>query len=69
MTIKSRLLASSALMIGGLGLVGALGIYATTTIKSSIDQLTSSSTPLQIKTTELQKNIESLSGARQTIDR
>jgi methyl-accepting chemotaxis protein len=63
MTIKSRLLASSALMIGGLGLVGALGIYATTTIKSSIDQLTSSSTPLQIKTTELQKNIESLSGA------
>ena len=63
MTIKTRLLTSSALMICGLAVVATISIYATSSIKKSINQLTSSSTPIQIKTTELQKNIESLSGA------
>ncbi len=62
MTIKARLLTSSAVMICGLAVVAAISIYATSSIKRSINQLTSSSTPIQIKTTELQKNIESLSG-------
>jgi len=61
MTIKSKLVLSSAIMIAGLVIVVSLSIYAIGSIKSGISSLTSKSTPLQIRTTELQKAIEGLS--------
>ena len=62
MTIKSKLVLSSAIMITGLVVVVSLSIYAIGSIKTGIASLTSTSTPLQIRTTELQKAIEGLSG-------
>ncbi len=62
MRIKTRLLLSSTIMIGGLALVVSLSLYAIHGIKTSITQLTAHSTPLQIKTTELQKSVEGLAG-------
>jgi methyl-accepting chemotaxis protein len=61
MTIKSKLVLSSAIMIAGLVIVVSLSIYAIGSIKSGISSLTSKSTPLQIRTTELQKAVEGLS--------
>ena len=61
MTIKSKLVLSSAIMIAGLVIVVSLSIYAIGSIKTGIASLTSKSTPLQIRTTELQKAIEGLS--------
>jgi methyl-accepting chemotaxis protein len=61
MTIKSKLVASSAIMIAGLVVVVGLSIYAIGSIRTGISSLTSKSTPLQIRTTELQKAIEGLS--------
>jgi methyl-accepting chemotaxis protein len=63
MTIKTKLIASSAVMICGLIVVVCLSIYAIGSIRSGIDSLTSTSTPLQIRTTELQKAIEGLSSS------
>ncbi|GFO67594.1 hypothetical protein GMLC_11730 [Geomonas limicola] len=62
MTIKTKLVVSSAITIAGLVLVVALSIYAIGSIRSGIASLTAKSTPLQIRTTELQKAIEGLSG-------
>jgi len=62
MKIRTTLIASSALMIAGLAFVAFLSVYALVTIRASINGLTSRSTPLQIKTTELQKVVEGLSG-------
>jgi len=61
MTIKSKLVLSSAITIAGLVVVVSLSIYAIGSIRSGISSLTSKSTPLQIRTTELQKAIEGLS--------
>ena len=61
MTIKSKLVLSSTIMIAGLVIVVSLSIYAIGSIKTGIASLTSKSTPLQIRTTELQKAIEGLS--------
>jgi methyl-accepting chemotaxis protein len=61
MTIKSKLVLSSAIMIAGLVVVVSLSIYAIGSIRTGIASLTSKSTPLQIRTTELQKAIEGLS--------
>jgi len=61
MTIKSKLVLSSAIMIAGLVVVVSLSIYAIGSIRTGISSLTSKSTPLQIRTTELQKAIEGLS--------
>jgi methyl-accepting chemotaxis protein len=62
MTIKTKLVLSSAIMIAGLVIVVSLSIYAIGSIRTGIASLTSKSTPLQIRTTELQKAIEGLSG-------
>ena len=62
MRIKTRLLLSSTIMIGGLVLIVSLSLYAIYSIKTSIFRLTAHSTPLQIKTTELQKTLEGLAG-------
>ena len=61
MTIKSKLVLSSAITIAGLVVVVSLSIYAIGSIRTGIASLTSQSTPLQIRTTELQKAIEGLS--------
>jgi methyl-accepting chemotaxis protein len=61
MTIKSKLIASSAVTIAGLVVVVTLSIYAIGSIRNGIASLTTHSTPLQIRTTELQKAIEGLS--------
>ena len=61
MTIKSKLVLSSAITIAGLVIVVSLSIYAIGSIRTGIASLTSKSTPLQIRTTELQKAIEGLS--------
>ena len=61
MTIKSKLVLSSAITIAGLVVVVSLSIYAIGSIRTGIASLTSRSTPLQIRTTELQKAIEGLS--------
>ena len=61
MTIKSKLVLSSAITIAGLVVVVSLSIYAIGSIRTGISSLTSKSTPLQIRTTELQKAIEGLS--------
>ena len=61
MTIKSKLVLSSAITIVGLVVVVSLSIYAIGSIRTGIASLTSTSTPLQIRTTELQKAIEGMS--------
>ena len=62
MKIRTKLIASSAVMIAGLAAISFLAIYALGAIRTSVNSLTSHSTPLQIKTTELQKIVEGLSG-------
>jgi len=62
MKIRTKLITSSAIMIAGLAAIALLAVHALTTIRTSINSLTSRSTPLQIKTTELQKIVEGLSG-------
>jgi len=49
-------------MLGGLALLAFFSVYAIHDIRGIISQLTDRSTPLQIKTTELQRSIESLTG-------
>lgn len=62
MKIRTKLIASSAVTLAGLAAIAILAVYALSTIRTSINSLTSRSTPLQIKTTELQKIVEGLSG-------
>jgi len=61
MTIKGKLVLSSVITIAGLVVVVTLSIYAIGSIRTGIASLTAKSTPLQIRTTELQKSIEGLS--------
>jgi len=62
MKTRSWLYTSAAVMLGGLAALAFFGVYAINDIRGIISQLTERSTPLQIKTTELQRTIESLSG-------
>jgi methyl-accepting chemotaxis protein len=49
-------------MLSGLALLAFFSVFAIQDIRGIISQLTDRSTPLQIKTTELQRSIESLTG-------
>jgi methyl-accepting chemotaxis protein len=62
MKTRSWLYASAAVMLGGLAALAFFSVYAIHDIRGIISQLTDRSTPLQIKTTEMQRSIESLTG-------
>ncbi|KAF0219214.1 MAG: hypothetical protein FD174_2300 [Geobacteraceae bacterium] len=62
MKARSWLYTSAAVMLIGLAVLAFVSIYSIYDIRSIIAQLTDRSTPLQIKTTELQRSIESLTG-------
>jgi len=62
MKTRSWLYASAAVMLGGLAALAFCSVYAIHDIRGIISQLTDRSTPLQIKTTEMQRSIESLTG-------
>ncbi len=62
MKIRSWLYLSAAIMLGGLAVLSGISVYAIHDIRGIIAQLTDRSTPLQIKTTELQRSIEALTG-------
>ena len=58
MTVKKRLILNVALTVGGIALILVVSIFATLKIRSSVYMLTGKSTPLQVKTLELQQMIE-----------
>ena len=62
MKIRSWLYTSAAIMLGGLIALSCISVYAIHDIRGIIAELTDRSTPLQIKTTELQRSIEALTG-------
>ena len=62
MKARSLLYTSAVVMFAGLAALAAVSVYAIRDIRGIISQLTDRSTPLQIKTTELQRSIESLTG-------
>ncbi len=62
MKARSWLYTSAAVMLGGLAVMAFVSVYSIYDIRGIIAQLTDRSTPLQIKTTELQRSIESLTG-------
>ena len=62
MKTRSWLYTSAAVMLAGLAALAFVSIYSIYDIRGIIAQLTDRSTPLQIKTTELQRSIESLTG-------
>ncbi|RNC66686.1 MAG: methyl-accepting chemotaxis protein [Desulfuromonadales bacterium] len=62
MKTRTWLYASAAVMLAGLAMLAAVSVYSIYDIRGIISQLTDRSTPLQIKTTELQRSIESLTG-------
>ncbi|ACH37797.1 methyl-accepting chemotaxis sensory transducer, class 40H [Citrifermentans bemidjiense Bem] len=62
MKTRSWLYLSAAVMFGGLAILASLSIHSIYNIRGIVSQLTHRSTPLQIKTTELQRSIESLTG-------
>ncbi|MBT1075694.1 methyl-accepting chemotaxis protein [Geobacter grbiciae] len=62
MKTRTWLYASAAVMLVGLGMLAFVSVYSIYDIRGIISQLTDRSTPLQIKTTELQRSIESLTG-------
>jgi len=61
MTVKKRLILNVALTVGGIALILVVSIFATLKIRSSVYMLTGKSTPLQVKTLELQQMIEKIS--------
>ncbi len=61
MTIKTKLFTNSVITACGILLIVAIGVYVVLKMKSSIEVLTNRSTPLQVKTLELQQTIEKLS--------
>jgi methyl-accepting chemotaxis protein len=62
MKAKTWLYTTAAVTMCGLLLLASFSVYAIRDIRGIIAQLTDRSTPLQIKTTELQRSIESLTG-------
>jgi methyl-accepting chemotaxis protein len=62
MKIRSKLFASSVVTAAGIAALAGLSLYVVFAIKGSIATLTQRSTPLQVKTFELQRSIETLSG-------
>lgn len=62
MKTRSWLYTSAAVMLAGLVILACVSVYSIYDIRGIIAQLTDRSTPLQIKTTELQRSIESLTG-------
>jgi methyl-accepting chemotaxis protein len=62
MKIRYLLYGSAIMLFAGLAALAAVSVYAIHDIREIIGQLTDRSTPLQIKTTELQRSIESLTG-------
>ena len=63
MKARSWLYASAIVTLLGLAALASVSVYSIYDIRGIIAQLTDRSTPLQIKTTELQRVIESLTGA------
>ncbi len=62
MKIRTKLFTNAVLAVVGIAALAALSLYVIFSIKGSISTLTQRSTPLQIKTFEIQRSIESLSG-------
>ncbi len=60
MSIKLKLIFSSLVTILGIVAVAAVGLYSLERTRDNINQLTSQSTPLQVKTLEFQKMNEQL---------
>ncbi|HAK87748.1 MAG: hypothetical protein A2X55_09505 [Nitrospirae bacterium GWB2_47_37] len=61
MTVKKRLLGSMLITVIGILIIAAISVYAILKIRSGINILTGQSTPLQVKTLELQQAVERLS--------
>ncbi|MBI4595503.1 MAG: HAMP domain-containing protein [Candidatus Tectomicrobia bacterium] len=61
MTVKKRLLGSIFITIAGLLIMAAISVYVIFNIRSEINILTGQSTPLQVKTLELQQAVDRLS--------
>ena len=62
MKIRTKLFASSILAAVSITMMAGLSLYIVFSIKSNIATLTQRSTPLQVKTFEIQRAIETLSG-------
>ena len=62
MKIRTKLFSSAVLAAAGIAILAGLSLYVIFSIKGNISTLTQRSTPLQIKTFEIQRSIESLSG-------
>ena len=62
MKIHTKLFSSAVIATLGISAIAALSLYAVFSVKGSISTLTQRSTPLQVKTFEIQRSIESLSG-------
>ena len=61
MSIRTKLLTASAAASAGLVAVVLLALYCTEQTREGIDTLVTQSTPLQVKSLELQREIEKLS--------
>ncbi|HLK57488.1 MAG TPA: HAMP domain-containing protein, partial [Chthonomonadaceae bacterium] len=61
MSIKARLAINTLLVTLSIGAIAFIGLHSLFTIQASIDQLTRNSTPLQVKTLQLQEGVERLS--------
>ncbi|MDD2898023.1 MAG: methyl-accepting chemotaxis protein [Desulfuromonadaceae bacterium] len=61
MKIRTKLFSSAMLAAVGISALAALSLYVVFSIKGSIATLTQRSTPLQIKTFEMQRSIDTLS--------
>ncbi len=62
MKIRSKLFCSAFIAVVGISALAAFSLYIIFSIKGSISTLTQRSTPLQVKTFEMQRSIETLSG-------
>jgi methyl-accepting chemotaxis protein len=62
MKIRTKLFCSAVIAVVGISAVAALSLYIIFSIKGSISTLTQRSTPLQVKTFEMQRSIETMSG-------
>ena len=62
MKIRTKLFSSALISAAGILALAVLSLYVVFSIKGSISTLTQRSTPLQVKTFEMQRSIETLSG-------